>query len=123
MGTTSSVLSGIEPRAFWEHFVKLTTIARPSRHEEPVIDYVRAWGSDLGLALPWRGKASSCSGAWTTQRLRCAAQSREGCACEGRRSASARMAFAGGCGREAVRLEGALHVGARQPRRGRPGLR
>src|SRR3954451_11215117 len=43
---TTSVLAGVEPRAFWAHFEKLTTIARPSRHEEPVIDYVRAWGEE-----------------------------------------------------------------------------
>src|SRR5690242_789576 len=48
---TRSVLAGVEPRAFWEHFEKLTTIARPSRHEEPVIDYVRAWGEERGYRI------------------------------------------------------------------------
>src|SRR3954447_9522122 len=48
---TTSVLAGVEPRAFWEHFEKLTTIARPSRHEEPVIDYVRAWGEHRGYGI------------------------------------------------------------------------
>src|SRR5690349_18168445 len=48
---TTSVLAGVEPRAFWEHFEKLTTIARPSRHEEPVIDYVRAWGEERGYGI------------------------------------------------------------------------
>jgi len=48
---TTSVLAGVEPRAFWEHFEKLTTIARPSRHEEPVIDYVRAWGEQRGYGI------------------------------------------------------------------------
>jgi dipeptidase D len=51
MATNTSVLSGVEPRAFWEHFEKLTTIARPSRHEEPVIDYVRAWGEERGYPV------------------------------------------------------------------------
>src|SRR3954466_13756143 len=51
MATNTSVLSGVEPRAFWEHFEKLTTIARPSRHEEPVIDYVRAWGEARGYEV------------------------------------------------------------------------
>src|SRR3954452_18696424 len=51
MATNTSVLSGVEPRAFWEHFEKLTTIARPSRHEEPVIDYVRAWGEQRGYGI------------------------------------------------------------------------
>src|SRR3954451_5960111 len=36
----------LEPRPFWEHFERLTTIARPSRHEEPVIEHVRTWASD-----------------------------------------------------------------------------
>src|SRR6476646_4927881 len=48
---TTSVLAGVEPRAFGEHFEKLTTIARPSRHEEPVIDYVRAWGEERGYGI------------------------------------------------------------------------
>jgi len=51
MATETSVLAGIEPRAFWEHFEKLTTIARPPRHEEPVIDYVRAWGAERGYVV------------------------------------------------------------------------
>src|SRR5436190_23030543 len=48
---TTSVLAGVEPRAFWEHFEKLTTIARPSRREEPVIDFVRAWGEERGYPV------------------------------------------------------------------------
>src|SRR5689334_2529450 len=51
MATNTAVLGGVEPRAFWEHFEKLTTIARPSRHEEPVIDYVRAWGEERGYGI------------------------------------------------------------------------
>lgn len=51
MATETSVLAGVEPRAFWAHFEKLTTIARPSRHEEPVIDYVRAWGDARGYRV------------------------------------------------------------------------
>jgi dipeptidase D len=47
----TSVLAGVEPRAFWEHFEKLTTIARPSRQEEPVIEYVRAWGEERGYDI------------------------------------------------------------------------
>ena len=43
MAAKASVLAGVEPAAFWEHFERLTTIARPSRHEEPVIEYVKAW--------------------------------------------------------------------------------
>jgi dipeptidase D len=51
MTRDSSALSGREPRAFWAHFERLTTIARPSRHEEPVIDYVRAWGEQHGYRV------------------------------------------------------------------------
>ena len=50
MAATTSALSGLEPRAFWEHFEKLTTIARPSRQEEPVIEYVKQWGAEQNLA-------------------------------------------------------------------------
>src|SRR5215218_243801 len=51
MATETSVLAGVEPRAFWQHFEKLTTIARPSRREEPVIEYVRAWGAERGYEV------------------------------------------------------------------------
>jgi dipeptidase D len=51
MEANTSVLAGVEPRGFWEHFEKLTTIARPSRHEEPVIEYVRAWGEQRGYPV------------------------------------------------------------------------
>jgi dipeptidase D len=50
VAATTSALSGLEPRAFWEHFEKLTTIARPSRQEEPVIEYVKQWGAEQNLA-------------------------------------------------------------------------
>ena len=45
------MLTGVEPRAFWAHFEELTSIARPSRHEEPVIEHVRAWAGDRGFEL------------------------------------------------------------------------
>ena len=48
---TTSVLTGIEPRSFWEHFERLTTIPRPSRHEEPVIEHVRSWAAERGFEL------------------------------------------------------------------------
>ena len=51
MATGVSVLAGIEPRAFWQHFETLTTIARPSRHEEPVIEHVRAWADEHGFEV------------------------------------------------------------------------
>jgi dipeptidase D len=51
MATETSVLSGVEPRAFWSHFEALTKIARPSRQEEPVIEHVRAWADEHGFEL------------------------------------------------------------------------
>jgi dipeptidase D len=51
MATETSVLVGLEPRAFWEQFETLTRIARPSRHEEPVIEHVRAWAAEHGFEL------------------------------------------------------------------------
>jgi dipeptidase D len=51
MATASTVLSGLEPRACWRHFGALTKIARPSRHEEPVIAHVRAWAAGNGFEL------------------------------------------------------------------------
>ena len=48
---TSSVLTGLEPRAFWGHFEALTRIPRPSRQEEPVVEHVRAWAERHGFDL------------------------------------------------------------------------
>src|SRR6188768_4092760 len=51
MTTETSVLAGLEPAAFWGHFEALTRLARPSRHEEPVIDHVRQWAGARGFEL------------------------------------------------------------------------
>jgi dipeptidase D len=51
MATEASVLAGLEPQSFWGHFEKLTKIPRPSRHEEPVIEHVRAWAAQHGFEL------------------------------------------------------------------------
>ena len=51
MATEASVLTGLEPRSFWGHFEALTKIARPSRHEEPVIEHVREWAGRQGFEL------------------------------------------------------------------------
>ena len=48
-GTTA--LEGLEPAAFWRHFATLSTIARPSRGEEPAIEHVRAWATGRGYDL------------------------------------------------------------------------
>jgi dipeptidase D len=44
-------LAGLQPAAFWERFATLTTIARPSRAEDEVIEHVRSWAEDHGFAL------------------------------------------------------------------------
>jgi dipeptidase D len=44
-------LDGLEPRECWRHFETLTRIARPSGHEEPVIEHVRAWAARNGFEL------------------------------------------------------------------------
>jgi dipeptidase D len=51
MATENGVLNRLEPRACWRHFEELTTIARPSGHEEPVIEHVRAWARGNGFDL------------------------------------------------------------------------
>ena len=51
MATESAVLRGVEPRACWRHFDALTKIARPSRHEEPVIKHIRGWAAERGFEL------------------------------------------------------------------------
>ena len=51
MAVETTVLTGLEPRAFWAHFEALTRIPRPSRHEEPVIEHIRAWADEHGFAL------------------------------------------------------------------------
>ena len=51
MATQSSVLDGLEPRSFWEHFEAITKVARPSRHEEAMIEHVRAWAAGRGLEV------------------------------------------------------------------------
>ena len=55
MATETSILAGLEPRTFWGHFETLTTIARPSRAEEPVIEHVRAWAEQHGFELQQDG--------------------------------------------------------------------
>ena len=51
MAVETTALTGLEPRSFWEHFEALTRVARPSRHEEPAIEHVRAWAETHGFEL------------------------------------------------------------------------
>jgi len=45
------VLGGVEPESFWRRFQTLTTIARPSRHEELAAAHVREWAAAKGLEV------------------------------------------------------------------------
>ena len=47
----TGVLAGAEPGGLWRHFELLTSLARPSRHEEPVIEHVQSWAASRGLEL------------------------------------------------------------------------
>jgi dipeptidase D len=49
--TANAVLAGLAPSACWRHFEALTRIRRPSRHEEQVIEHVRAWATGQGFAF------------------------------------------------------------------------
>jgi di/tripeptidase len=49
VAASTSVLTGVEPGAFWSPFETLTQIARSSRHEEPVIEHVRAWADEYSF--------------------------------------------------------------------------
>ena len=51
MASEATAVGDLEPRPFWAHFEALTRIARPSRHEEPVIEHVRAWAAERGLEV------------------------------------------------------------------------
>ena len=51
MAADTSVLAGLEPRAFWRHFEDLSGVARVPRHEGPAIELVRAWGEERGFAM------------------------------------------------------------------------
>ncbi len=51
MAAESAVLSGVEPGACWRHFEALTKIARPSQHEERVVEHVRRWATERGFDL------------------------------------------------------------------------
>jgi dipeptidase D len=51
MARESATLAGLEPRACWQHFEALTKVPRPSLHEEPVIEHVRAWAAGNGFEL------------------------------------------------------------------------
>ena len=43
------VLSTLEPAALWQSFEKLNAVPRPSKKEERVIAFMKAFGEELGL--------------------------------------------------------------------------
>ena len=49
--TDACALAELEPAGCWRHFEALTGIARPSRHEELVIEHIRSWASEHDLEL------------------------------------------------------------------------
>ncbi|HXV57480.1 MAG TPA: beta-Ala-His dipeptidase [Gaiellaceae bacterium] len=51
MTANASVLTDLEPRAFWDRFEALTRIGRPSRAEEAVSEHVRDWASRNGFEV------------------------------------------------------------------------
>jgi dipeptidase D len=44
-------MEDLSPGPFWDHFERLSKVARPSRHEERVIEHVRAWADERGLPV------------------------------------------------------------------------
>ena len=51
MAAENTVLNGVEPGACWRHFEALTKIARPSQHEERVVEHIRRWATERGFDL------------------------------------------------------------------------
>ena len=47
----AEALAGLEPEAFWQRFATLTTIPRPSRHEERAGEHVREWAAGHGYEI------------------------------------------------------------------------
>lgn len=45
----SDEIKKLEPRSVWENFYELTQIPRPSKHEAAAIEYMKAFGQNLGL--------------------------------------------------------------------------
>ena len=45
----TDVLRGLSPTELWSHFADLTQIARPSKHEQPAIEYLVQWAESRSL--------------------------------------------------------------------------
>jgi dipeptidase D len=49
MSAMQTTISELEPRAMWQHFADLNAVPRPSKKEEKVIAFMKAFGERLGL--------------------------------------------------------------------------
>src|SRR5436309_2033160 len=46
-----AMVEDLQPGPFWARFEELTKIARPSRNEEQVIEWVRGWADGRGYSI------------------------------------------------------------------------
>ena len=51
----ADALQGAEPALLWKHFQELSAVARPSRHEDAAVDYIKKWAGEKGLAVQAAG--------------------------------------------------------------------
>ena len=47
----SSPLESLEPKLLWQHFDTIRRVPRPSKHEEKIVEAVKAWAADRGLEV------------------------------------------------------------------------
>ncbi|MBP7245760.1 MAG: cytosol nonspecific dipeptidase, partial [Bacteroidia bacterium] len=45
----SSEIRQLQPQSLWNHFVDLNAVPRPSKKEERVIEFMKDFGTQLGL--------------------------------------------------------------------------
>ncbi|HET6349564.1 MAG TPA: cytosol nonspecific dipeptidase, partial [Candidatus Krumholzibacteria bacterium] len=43
-------IQNLEPKHLWNHFDRIRTIPRPSRHEEKIREHLLAWAKEKGFA-------------------------------------------------------------------------
>jgi dipeptidase D len=47
----SSPLESLEPKLLWQHFDTIRQIPRPSKHEEKIIEAIKAWAGERGFEI------------------------------------------------------------------------
>ena len=47
----SSPLESLEPKLLWQHFDTIRSTPRPSKHEEKIVEAVKAWAADRGFEV------------------------------------------------------------------------